>query len=201
MTRAAPPTVSADLEQWLRSDGSKTVGDLIDVFEEKSFAILFIVLLGVPALPLPTGGATHVFEVIAVLVAAQLVAGRTRIWLPERLRKRDLGGTGGQGFLTRLIRVIAWLERFSRPRLTFLFGRRVGNTVFGLLVVAGSVAAFVAPPFSALDTLPALGVVLLSLGYLLEDAALSLVGILVGAAGVVVEIVVGGAVLRGIGLT
>ena len=50
---------------------------LVELFEEKSFAIVFVLLLGVPALPLPTGGATHVFEVIAVLLAAQLIAGRT----------------------------------------------------------------------------------------------------------------------------
>ena len=35
-----------------------------------------MILLGVPALPLPTGGVTHVFEVITVLLAAQLVVGR-----------------------------------------------------------------------------------------------------------------------------
>jgi hypothetical protein len=52
-------------------------------FQEKSFAVLFVLLLGVPALPLPTGGATHVFEVIAVLLALQLTAGRNEIWLPS----------------------------------------------------------------------------------------------------------------------
>jgi len=59
--------ISDQLQHWLSSDGEKTLGSLIDVFEEKSFAILFVFLLGVPALPLPTGGVTHVFEVIAVL--------------------------------------------------------------------------------------------------------------------------------------
>jgi hypothetical protein len=36
-------------------------------------------------------------------------------------------------------------------------------------VIGGSVGAFFAPPFTGLDTLPALGVVLLSLGVLLKD--------------------------------
>src|SRR5215213_5202476 len=70
------PKLSDQLEGWVAGEGEKTLGGLIDVFEEKSFAILFVLLLGVPALPLPTGGATHVFEVIAVLLASQLVAGR-----------------------------------------------------------------------------------------------------------------------------
>jgi len=38
-------------------------------------ALIFILLLGVPALPLPTRGATHVFEIIAT---PALVQGRTR---------------------------------------------------------------------------------------------------------------------------
>src|SRR4051794_10662808 len=48
--------VSDQLEGWLKSDGDKTVSSLIELFEEKSFAILFVLLLGVSALPLPTGG-------------------------------------------------------------------------------------------------------------------------------------------------
>ena len=70
--------VSDELERWLTGDGEKTLGSLIQLFEEKSFAILFVVLLGVPALPLPTGGATHVFEIIAMLLALELIAGRER---------------------------------------------------------------------------------------------------------------------------
>ena len=75
--------VSDQIEAWLKGEGDKTLGGLMDVFGEKSFAILFVLLLGVPALPLPTGGATHVFEIIAVLLALQLIAGRDEIWLPS----------------------------------------------------------------------------------------------------------------------
>jgi hypothetical protein len=82
--------LSQALERWLHGTNEKTLGSLIDLFEEKSFAILFVLLLGVPALPLPTGGATHVFEVIAMLLAVQLVAGRDKIWLPERCCWRTL---------------------------------------------------------------------------------------------------------------
>jgi hypothetical protein len=95
--------------------------------------------------------------------------------------------------------MIRLLERFSRPRVRFLFGHRLSNVVFGTLVVGGSVAAFVAPPFTGLDTLPALGVVLLSLGVLLEDIAIVLVALVVAAAGIALEIVLGTAAINGIG--
>ena len=186
---------SVTLKRWLDGSGEKTVGGLIEVFEEKSFAILFVLLLGVPALPIPTGGATHVFEVIAVLLALQLIGGRESIWLPQRWRERELAGERQERFLSALMRLIGRLERISKPRFSFLFNHRLSNIVFGLLVIGGSVAAFFAPPFTGLDTLPALAVVLLSLGVLLEDFAIVVVALLVGAAGVVLEIFLGKAAI------
>lgn len=191
--------VSDGLERWLTGDGEKTVGSLIDLFGEKSFAMLFVILLGVPALPLPTGGATHVFEIIAMLLALQLIGNRDEIWLPARWRKLQLAGDKQQRFLTGLMKLIRRLERLSKPRLRFLFHHRVSNIVFGLLALAGSIAAFVAPPFTGLDTLPSLGVVFLSLGVLLEDFLVVIVGIVIGCAGVVLEIVVGSAAVKGVG--
>ena len=190
--------LSDQLEHWLKGQGEKTLGGLVQAFGDKSFAILFVVLLGVPALPLPTGGATHVFEVIAALIALELIAGRHEVWLPKRWRGLELAGEKQQRFLSALMRMIRRLERFSRPRLRFLFRHRVSDVVFGLLVIAGAAGAFVAPPFTGLDTLPALGVVLLSLGVLLEDALIAAAALIVGGTGVVLEIVLGSAAVHGI---
>ena len=197
--RPEPERVSEQLERWLRADGDKTLGGLIELFDEKSFAICFVLLLGVSALPLPTGGVTHVFEIIAVLLALQLIAGRDHIWLPERWRRLELAGEQRQRFITALMRNIRRLERFSRPRLRFLFDHRLSNIVFGLLVIGGSLGAFLAPPFTGLDTLPSLGVVLLSLGVLLEDFVLVVLALVIGVAGVLLEIVLGSAAIKGIG--
>lgn len=193
-----PKKVSDELERWLTSDGEKTLGSLIQVFEKKGFAIVFVVLLGVPALPLPTGGATHVFEIIAVLLALELIAGRDEIWLPQRWRKLELADDKQQRFIAALMKMIRRLERFSKPRLRFVFNHRLSNIIFGLLVIGGSVSAFLAPPFTGLDTLPALGVVLLSLGVLLEDFVIVVVALLVNISGVVLEIALGSAAIGGV---
>jgi hypothetical protein len=191
--------LSDELEQWLNDEASeKTLGGLVDAFGEKSFAILFVVLLGVPALPVPTGGATHVFEVIAALVALQLIAGRRTVWLPKRWQGLQLGGQRQQRFLNSLMRFIRWLERFSRPRLAFVFHHRLSDAIFGLIVIGGAAAAFLAPPFSGLDTLPALGVVLVSLGVLLEDALIAVAGAVLGIVGVALEVVLGAAAVHGL---
>ncbi len=192
-TPHAPAKVSDQLEGWLTGDGDKTLGGLIELFEEKSFAILFVIQLGVPAQPIPTGGATHVFEVIAVLLAGQLILGRDEIWLPAKWRAKPLVGDKSQKFVTSLMKLIRRLEKISRPRLRFLFDHRLSNVIFGLLVIGGSVAAFFAPPFTGLDTLPALGVVLISLAVLLEDVVVAIVGLVLGAAGILLSLFLGAA--------
>jgi hypothetical protein len=164
--RADPgPRVSDLVEQWLAENQPRTLGDLVEAFGEKSFAIVFIVLLGVPALPLPTGGVTHVFEAIAMLVALQLVIGRNSIWLPDRWNRVDLRG-------------------------------RTGERLTGALVFVFSLTAFLAPPFSGLDTLPALGVVVMSLGVLFADFLLVAAGTLIGSAGIVAVVGLGGVIVR-----
>jgi hypothetical protein len=191
--------LSDELERWLEGERDKTVGSLVDVFEKRSFAVLFVFLLGVPALPLPTGGVTHVFEVIAMLLAAELIVGRNCVWLPRRWRTVELGGDGHARFIAGLMKTVRRLERMSRPRLTFLFEHRLSNAVFGVFVIGGSLAAFLAVPFSGLDTLPALGVVVVSLGVLLKDFALVGAGALVGVAGVALEVVLGKALADALG--
>ena len=195
---AEEPNVSTELERWLKAPGTKTIGNLLEVFEEKSFAILFVLLMGLPAIPAPTGGATHVFEVITVLLALQLIVGRDEIWLPRRWKDKELSGERQQKFLERLLGVIRWFEKFSKPRFRFLFDRRLTNIVFGVVITGLAVAAFLAPPFSGLDTLPALAAVIISLGVLLEDFVFVVVGLVIGAAGVLLEVILGKAAVDAI---
>ena len=184
------------MQRWLDAPGAKTLGSLAEHFEEKSFAVLFVVLLGVPALPLPTGGATHVFEIVAALLALQLIVGRHHVWIPRRWRDREVAGA--QKLVQGQLRLVRRLERISKPRLRVLFDNRAASTVFGLLVLVGTVGAFFAPPFTGLDTLPALGVVLLSLAVLLEDFAIVVLGLVLMATGIALEIVLGTAAFHGL---
>jgi hypothetical protein len=181
--------LSDRLEGWFRSPGPKTVGSLVDFFQEKSFAVLFVLLLAPSALPLPTGGVTNVLELIAMLLALELIGGRRTVWLPARWKRRELGI--GERSYERLLRWLRSLERHSRPRLGFLLTHRLGGVIFGALAFILTLGAFIAPPFSGLDTLPSLGVVLLGLAVLLDDSLLALAGVIVGAVGVLLVAILG----------
>ncbi|HSX53459.1 MAG TPA: exopolysaccharide biosynthesis protein [Patescibacteria group bacterium] len=189
-------TFSKQLQSWLESKGTKTLAQLDDSFGAKSFGVALLLLMSVPALPLPTGGITHLFELIALLLSLELIAGRTTLWLPKRWRKMRLGDMLQKKALPKLLGATRWIERFSRPRFTKLFTNTLGLRIIGAVVFLLTLAAALAPPFFGLDTLPALGVVMVALSLLLEDAAMFGIGCLTGIAGIVLEISLGSLALH-----
>jgi hypothetical protein len=199
MSTKQPIPFSQELASWLKSSQPKTIASLSKVFGEKSFAIAFLLLLSIPALPIPTGGVTHIFELIAMLLALELIVGRKTIWLPTRWQSIELGESIKEKALPFFIGKIAWLERYSRPRLANFQSNRAIRSLHGVLLLILSVAAFLAPPFTGLDTLPALGGVLIALSIILEDVVLFFGGIIAGAIGIGLIITLGGILARSAG--
>jgi hypothetical protein len=76
---------------------------------------------------------------------------------------------------------------------------RASGVIFGVVVLILTLTAFLAPPFSGLDTLPSIGVVVLALGFLLTDVVLVAVGIALGALGVAAVLVLGSLAASGLG--
>ena len=184
---------SDELEDWLKGDAPKTVGALSEEFGERSFAVTILLLMFLPALPLPTGGLTHVFELIAIIVALQMVLGRRTLWLPRRFAQRELGASMTGKAVPFISRRIRWFERFSHPRLAGLFNQRWFTRFLGLVIVAFTIGAAVAPPFSGLDTLPALGVVVICLAIILEDVVVLAIGSAIGVGGIALIVTIGAA--------
>ncbi|MGZ4791571.1 MAG: exopolysaccharide biosynthesis protein [Ilumatobacteraceae bacterium] len=187
---------SDELEHWLDSDASKSLGALGDVFAERSFAVASLLLMVVSATPIPTGGVNLVFQMMAAVIAAQMALGRRTIWLPERWRRRELGGMVTGKAIPFLVRRIRWLEKYSRPRLAGLFHQRLFIRLVGVVLTAFAIAAGLAPPLSGLETLPALGAVIVALAIILEDVVVLTIGMVVGAAGIVLFVSVGAALVR-----
>jgi hypothetical protein len=195
-TSARPEAFSDELEAWLRSDGEKTIGALTHDFGEKSFAVAVLVLMLVPALPLPTGGVSHVLEAITVVVGAEMVVGRETVWLPARWRSHSLGAVLRGRAIPVILRWVRRAERVSRQRGARLLAQRWMRRILGVVFIVFATAAALAPPFSGLDTLPAMGAVAVALAILLEDVVLLGMGFLLGLGGVALVVAAGAAVVR-----
>lgn len=178
------PVFSQELQGLLSGGTPITLRTLIDSFAEKSFAILLLLLLAIPALPLPTGGITHIFEVIAMLIALELVAGRKTVWLPKSWLQKTLPHSLQESALPKFISIISWVEKRSKPRFKNIQSSGLSIRVEGIMILIFIIFAFLAPPFSGLDTLPSLGVILLSLSMIFDDFLLALIGAAVGCIGI-----------------
>jgi hypothetical protein len=182
---------SDELESWLEQDAPKTIGSLIDRIDEKSFAVVVLLLLIPSALPIPTGGVTHVLELIAAIVIAQMVLGREELWLPRRFGEHELGETMTGKAIPRILRVIRWFERWARPRFARTLDFRPVKSLVAVFLLVFVAGALFAPPFSGLDTLPSLGVVILCLGIIFSDAIIVVLGLLAGTTGIALVIALG----------
>jgi hypothetical protein len=187
---------SGELEGWLRAAGPKCLGDLDTMFGEKSFAVAILFLMLIPALPLPTGGISHVFEAITLVVATEMVIGARTLWLPARWRARELGLKATDKAIPFMVRRIRWFERFSRPRWASAFGRQWVLRLLGLALIGLTATAALSPPFSGLDTIPSMGAVAIALGIILEDMLVVGIGIAIGTSGVVLVVTIGSALFR-----
>ena len=167
-----------------------------EVFAEKSFAVTIMVLMFLPALPLPTGGLTHVFEAIVVLLGVQMVLGLKTIWLPKRWQTRELGETLTGKAIPLIAKRVGWFEKRARPRGTWLLTQTWFDRCVGLVLIAFAVGAAFAPPFSGLDTLPALGAVIVCLGVILGDLLILSAGVLIGLGGITLILTIGSAVVH-----
>jgi hypothetical protein len=183
----------ARLESWLEGDESKTIGALTDLIDEKSFALIIMLLLFPSALPIPTGGVTHVLELIAALVACQMVLGRRELWLPRSFRDHELGEAITGKAVPVIIRRVRWFERWARPRLATLLDTRWARSVLAVFLLVFIAGALCAPPFSGLDTLPSVGVVIMSLGIIFSDVLIVALGLTVGAVGIGLVVALGSA--------
>lgn len=186
---------SIELENWLNGNSPKTLGGLRDVFAEKSFAITFILLMAIPALPLPTGGITHVFEIIVMLMSFQMMLGFQKFWLPKKLQKTKLKSLTHPKTVRKITRLVQWFERHSKPRMAEGIKTKGFVSVSAAIIFIFTLGAFLSPPFSGLDTLPALGVVILSVGILLEDIIVVVLGVIFGIIGIALSLFLGDTII------
>lgn len=187
---------SDQLETWLKGRQPKTLASLDKVFGDRSFAITFLLLMILPATPLPTGGLTHVFEVIVILLCLEMIAGRQTPWLPSKWKHMPLGKTFTGKVIPTILRWIRWFEQRSSPRWRRFFNAPLVPRLLALLVMIFTFGALLSPPFSFLDTLPSLAVVIIGLSIILEDFVMLLAGIVIGVTGIGLILALGTAIVE-----
>lgn len=177
--------ISAVLQSLTRNAGERlTVADIVSVLRDRAFAIL-VVLLGLPnCLPMPPP-IPLVCGLLLALVAIQITAGRNAPWLPSALLKRSIPQDAVERAVGRALPVLQKLERWSRPRMSFLESP-VAQRLIGLLLFGLALGLLVAAP--VIGQIPlGIAVCLIGLGLVERDGVLVLIGLAMGAVGLAVN--------------
>jgi len=162
-----------------------TVREIMAVLQERDFALL-IVLLGLPnCLPMPPP-IPLVCGLLLALVAIQIIFGRDAPWLPRQLLNRSVARTDVERAVGRAIPVFRRLERFSRPRMTFL-DTPLTMRLMGAVILVLSLGLLFAPPFVGQIPL-GLAVCLVGLGLVERDGLVVVGGLILGSIGLTLSL-------------
>ncbi|MHA7871934.1 MAG: exopolysaccharide biosynthesis protein [Hyphococcus sp.] len=158
------------------SESKARLGDLIDRLDERAFGLMLLLL----ALPCCLPFVYLLPQIVALpmlALAGQMAAGRHHPWLPEKLHEREFSVSAFQSVIARSEKYLGWVERFARPRLAPVTGRR-GAQLVGLLLLVPT--ASILTPLPSTNTIPGIGVAIAALGLIERDGLLVILGLVIG---------------------
>ncbi len=159
------------------ADGTVSVGEVLDRAGDRGYGLLLIVL-AIPAfIPVLPPGTSTVLGLLMSLVALQMLVGRSQPWVPQRWRRKRLAPTTVNRLQTQGVALLRKVERITYPRGRWLVGNGFFRRWNALVVIF--MALVLSSPLPFLNTLPALGVLLIGVGLLNHDGYLLIAGNLI----------------------
>ena len=185
--------LSDKLERWSKTDSTPTLIEFNKEFSEERMALLILILIAPSALPVPTGGITHIFQVLVLIVAMQILMARKYLWIPKKMYGIKLDGKFKTLVMPKLIKFIEPSHRATKFK-----PQNIGklDAASALMIIAFTLGAFFAPPFSMLDTLPSMAVIFIALSLISKAKRPFIIGTLIGVLGLVLEIFFSAAVIE-----
>ncbi|MBE9157513.1 exopolysaccharide biosynthesis protein [Nodosilinea sp. LEGE 06152] len=170
--------LSTELNRYFFEEVGKpqvTLKEILTLAGERTFGFLFVLLALPSALPVPAPGYSTPFGIVMFLLAVQLIAGRTRPWMPEGWNHKQFDLVSVQKIVKAGSPWLRRLEAVSRPRLTPVCTSLVGRTVLGIAIALMSISMMI--PIPGTNTLPAMGIFVTGFGLLDDDGIISLGGL------------------------
>lgn len=158
------------------ADEIVTLGELVERLARRGFGLLMIVLALPTMIPVLPPGSSAVVGILYIILAVQMLLGLDQPWLPHRLRTYRLSPRAVTALRQRGVPVVRRIERYSRPRPLFPDERIAARAVALAVLVVGVILFF---PLPFLNTIPALGILLLGIGLLNRDSVFLLAGFLI----------------------
>lgn len=137
--------------------------------------ILFAVPLSIPV-PLPPGLAS-IISFPLLIFAVQMLFGMDSPWIPKWLGHKTIDRKTLAHFIEKSSPYLWKVEKLMRPR--YYFGVGIGERIVGLFSLLFGISILF--PFPLSNNIPAIGIVIMSLGLLSKDGIIIAVGMIVGS--------------------
>lgn len=172
-----PESLSELLKQISETMGPRiTLREIAEAMDERSFGA-FLLVFSIPNLiPLPPG-ATLILGMPLIFISWQIVAGRNKIWLPQRLANYTLDKKTVQKIVRRSEPWLKWMEAWVRPRHWPLTSPLL-ERVFGIYILFMSIIVVVPIPFG--NWLPAFAIATIGLAHTEHDGNCLAIGSIIG---------------------
>jgi hypothetical protein len=153
-----------------------TIRELLSHIGEQGM-LFFCIILTIPFLtPIPLPGVSTVFGFLIMLISIGVILNRIP-WLPGFLMKREMNTAQLSGVLQSGANMVAKVERFIFPRMSFMTKDSGLNRLNGIvLFLAGFLLILPLPVIPLSNTIPGWAVLLLALGMLSRDGFIVLAG-------------------------
>lgn len=166
-----------DIKEHLKTEKT-SLGLLLEAFHERGFGF-FLFLFALPAaLPIPAFGINTIIALPLLLLTAQQALGHHTIWVPKKLKNKEINSQKVEGFIDAAQPWLKRLEIFTKPRLEFITQGIFSN----LIGVAGFIMALaVSIPLPLTNTVPSFGIATMAIGVLMRDGLAVIAGMIIGA--------------------
>jgi hypothetical protein len=155
---------------------------------ERGFGLLMVIFALPVSLPLPIPpGLTSLPAIPLLILAVQMVIGMDSPWIPKLIGNRKIKHTTLVTIIEKAAPFLKKIETLLKPRLSFVSSRH-GEKIIGLFAAIFSISIMIPVPFTHM--VPALGILVMSLGLLSRDGLTIIIGTLIGSVGIAISTVV-----------
>jgi hypothetical protein len=163
-----------------------TLGEILDSLDHRAYGFVLLLLAAANFTPGPSmPGFSTLFGLPAMAMAAQMMLGWSRPWLPPRLARLSMPRRRFTATVAKALPMIARLDRVLRPRLTWL-ANLTGHRWTGAAALLQAVLLCL--PLPLYPMAPATSLVLMSLGMIGRDGLMLALGHVAGVAALALAI-------------
>lgn len=176
-----------DLSESFISD-SMSIKEIELFFGSRGFGIMLLIFSLPLAIPIPVPpGFTTIASIPLIIFSTQMMICAKHPWLPKWLNEKKIKKRTIEVLVQKANFFFRKIEKISKPRLNFL-NTKMAEPFLGFFCLLCSIS--IANPIPLTNMIPAIGIVMVSFGFINQDGLIVLLGVALGFIGIIIAIIV-----------